>query len=71
MRKIKRYKIIRTNYIYKKLLNTEEEKTELQEKQEKSGECFALVVVRERPWYIRLFRSIRNFIVIYKWRKAW
>ena len=32
--------------------------------------CFALVVVRKLPWYKKLVKSIRNFFVIYNWRKA-
>ena len=41
------------------------------EKQEiKETNCFALVVVRHLPWYKKLAKKIRNFIVIYRWRKA-
>ena len=53
-----------------------EEKIKVQEIEEakeitsNEQNCFALVVVRKLPWYKKLVRNIRNFIVIYKWRKA-
>ena len=49
----------------------DEKVQECEEKEtKKEVSCFALVPVIKLPWYRRLFKSIRNFIVIYKWRKA-
>ena len=71
MKKIKGFTKKKFNLIHK-MVNTKE----LQENQDEVIEqqdiksCFALVVVRDIPWYKRLFRSIRNFLVVYRWSKA-
>jgi len=82
MKKIKYYRKTKENYIHKIHLNEEKiqkeditvieekQKIELQETQVAETNCFALVVVRKLPWYKKFVRSIRNFIVIYRWRKA-
>ena len=82
MRKIKGFKEIKEKYIHKILqkgekikteencLNKEEEKEQSKETLQEVKDCFALVVVRKLPWYKKLARSIRSFIVIYRWRKA-
>ena len=36
----------------------------------KEQNCFALVVVRKLPWYRKIAKNIRNFFVVYRWRKA-
>lgn len=75
MRKIRGYRENKNNYIHKILLEeSETEQTpiceEVKETEPKLENCFALVVVRKIPWYKKLVRSIRNIIVIYRWRKA-
>ena len=75
MKKIKGYKDNKNNYIHKILLekNQVEENIvgeQVKEIEPKLEDCFALVVVRKIPWYKKLVRSIRNMIVIYRWRKA-
>ena len=81
MRKIKGYKKTKENFIHK-IITREEEITpeavsndittenKAQETLPEVSNCFALVVVRNLPWYKKFIRNIRNFIVIYKWRKA-
>lgn len=82
MKKLKGYKKTKENYIHKIISQEEtiekenvsvienEQEIELQSTKKEELNCFALVVVRKLPWYKKLARSIRNFIVIYKWRKA-
>lgn len=81
MKKIKGYRDTKGNFIHRILLK-EEDKTletrtikdvkhlELQEIKAEDSSCFALVVIRKIPWYKKLIRSIRNLIIIYRWRKA-
>lgn len=64
MRKIKGIRNTKANYIHKIISKDEKEEP----KEEISS--FALVVVRKLPWYKKLVKKIRNFIVIYRWRKA-
>ena len=75
MKKIKGFIKNKNNYIHKIILEKYKvEKDiaskELKELEHKLEDCFALVVVRKIPWYKKLVRSIRNMIVIYRWRKA-
>ncbi len=82
MKRLNGYRETKENYIHKILpkeekikteditVVEEERETELQEVQKEEQNCFALVVVRKIPWYKKLVRSIRNMIVIYRWRKA-
>ena len=81
MKKIKGYRETNRNFIHKILLNDETqrpkeivlekvEENKIHENKEEKQNCFALVVVRQIPWYKKVFRSIRNLIIIYKWRKA-
>lgn len=49
------------------------EETQVRQSEELQVEAknsFALVVVRKLPWYKKLVRNIRNYIIIYRWRKA-
>ena len=75
MKKIKGFRENKNNYIHKIILEKYKvEKDiaskELKETEPKFENCFALVVVRKIPWYKKFVRSIRNIIVIYRWRKA-
>ena len=70
-RKLKYIGIINTIFDDKELIENENITCEqVQEEQTTKTNCFALVVVRKLPWYKKLVRSIRNMIVIYRWRKA-
>ena len=69
----------RIKKIYKSEINKSIiEKGEMQEVQNiekaqeetKNQNCFALVIVRKLPWYKKLAKNIRNFFVVYRWRKA-
>ena len=55
----------RKNVIRDEFIQVEEKTTN-----DNNSNSFALVVVRKLPWYKKLIRNIRNFIVVYRWRKA-
>jgi len=58
----------------KRIIVKHRKKAEVQENEKydeiKEVNCFALVPVIKLPWYKKLFKSIRNYIVLYRWRKA-
>ena len=63
MKKIKGLKKTNVKYIHKL-------KPKVKEEDQKECSSFALVVVRKLPWYKKLAKKIRNYFVIYRWRKT-
>ena len=75
MRKIKGISTVKWKcYDKKGIIDKHKIKQKVQESEKpdeiKTVNCFALVPVVKLPWYKQLFKSIRNYIVLYRWRKA-